>query len=187
MAMLALGLIIWTSVHLFPSVAPGNRERLVSRLGELTYQGLFSLLIICAILLMVFGWRSTVPHHLYTPLTALRHPAMLLAAVGFILITAASFPTRLKRVIRHPQLTGVLFWAVAHLLLNGDHRSVSLFSTLAVWCVVSMLTINHRDGAWEKPEIPDGWWREFVIVVAGLALSLALFRFHHYLSGIALM
>ncbi len=187
MAMLISGLSIWIVVHLFPSVAPATRQHLISRMGNGPYQAVFALLLIAGLLLIIFGWRNAVPDHVYTPLAALRHPAMLLVVIGFILMVAASFPTRIKRVLRHPQLTGVLIWATAHLLLNGDSRSVLVFGALALWTVVSMLMINRRDGAWVKPEISGGWGREILIVVIGLVISAVALRFHHYLSGVALI
>jgi uncharacterized membrane protein len=187
MAMLILGLIIWVAVHLFPSVAPARRQRLVVQLGNGPYQGIFSLLLIAGLLLIVFGWRNTAPVHLYSPLAELRHPAMLLVVIGFILMVASSFPTRIKQVIRHPQLTGVLLWAVAHLLLNGDSRSVLVFTTLSTWSALSMLTINRRDGAWTKPAAPAGWASEIAIVVIGLTGAAVVIHFHEYLSGVALL
>ena len=187
MAMLISGLTIWIVVHLFPSVAPASRQQLLTRMGNGPYQAVFSLLLIAGLLLIIFGWRNTVPDQVYTPLVALRHPAMLLVVIGFILMVAASFPTRIKRVLRHPQLTGVLLWAVAHLLLNGDSRSVLVFGALAVWTVVSMLMINRRDGAWVKPDVSGAWGREFLIVIIGLVISAVAVRFHHYLSGVAII
>ena len=185
MSMLIAGLVIWVSVHLFPSAAPAARQRLVTKLGANEYQGLFALCIIVGLLLIIFGWRSTSPLYIYSPLEQLRYPAMTIAVLGFILMVAANFPTRIKRVIRHPQLTGVLFWAVAHLLLNGDSRSVIVFATMGCWCVLSMFTINRRDGAWVKP-VAAGWGREIIMLVVGLILAVIAVRFHHYLSGVAL-
>lgn len=187
MAMLISGLLIWIAVHLFPTIAPASRLRMVTRLGNGPYQAIFSLLIIAGLLFIVFGWRNTVPGHVYSPLDGLRHPAMLLVVIGFILMVAASFPTRIKRILRHPQLTGVLLWAIAHLLLNGDSRSVLVFGTVAVWTLISMVMINRRDGAWVKPEIVGGWGREIFVVVIGLVITALAVRFHQYLSGIPLI
>jgi len=102
-------------------------------------------------------------------------------------MVAASFPTRIKRILRHPQLTGVLLWAIAHLLLNGDSRSVLVFGAVAVWTLISMVMINRRDVTWVKPEIAGGWHREIIIMVIGLVISALAVRFHQYLSGIPLI
>jgi hypothetical protein len=117
----------------------------------------------------------------------MRHVAMLIAVAGVILFIAANFPTRIKRIIRHPQLSGVFLWSVAHLLLNGDSRSVTVFGALAAWSLISMFTINRRDGVWVKPEPTKGWWLEAVIIIVGLVVSAIIVRFHQYLSGIALI
>jgi uncharacterized membrane protein len=186
MTYLVSGIFLWIVVHLFPSVAPAARERLVSRLGEHPYKGAFSLLILGALALMIYGWRHSVPVHVYLPAATLQPLGMLLTVVGFVLIVAASFPTRIKRVVRHPQLSGVLLWALAHLMLNGDSRSVTLFSALGAWCVVSMLTINRRDGPREQPAVP-GWGTEVAIVAIALVLVALVVYFHQYLSGVPLL
>ena len=130
---------------------------------------------------------AATPAPVYPPLTALRPLAMALIAVAFVLFVASSFPvTRFKRLLRHPQLSGVALWALAHLLVNGDSRSLVLFATLGGWALLSMLTINRRDGAWRKPPAPDGWGIDAGIVVAGLLLSALAASFHAWLSGVAL-
>ncbi len=186
MAYLALGLLIWIATHLFPSLLPRPRQWLVERLG-IAYQGLFSLVILAGLGLMIYGWRAAEPVLLYAPSPGFRLPAIGLIAVGFILMAAANFPrTRVKRVLRHPQLTGVLLWALAHLLLNGDSRSLVLFAGLALWSALSMFSISRRDGAWIRPEAGP-WWHEIAIVVAGLAVAALAAYFHAYLAGVALL
>ncbi|MDH3536240.1 MAG: NnrU family protein, partial [Gammaproteobacteria bacterium] len=183
MGMLAIGLLLWVAVHLFPSLLPGQRQELIRRVGDNAYNGIFSLCILAGLLLIIFGWRDAVPVPVYTPLAALRQPAMLLVVIAFFPFVAANFPsTRIKRVIRHPQLSGVLLWAIAHLLMNGDSRSLLLFSTLGAWSLVSMLTISRRDGIWIKPGKPDGWGQDIVIATLALALSAAAVYFHEYLA-----
>lgn len=187
MTVIAIGLLIWVCVHLFPSLFPAPRERLITRLGSNAYQGLFALCILAGLLLIIFGWRNAQPTQVYLPPAGLRHPAMLLVIIGFILMVAANFPaTRFKRIIRHPQLTGVAIWAFAHLLMNGDSRSLLVFAALGLWSLVSMFSINRRDGIWIKPGKSDGWGQDVIILVGGLALSALAFYFHEYLSGVAL-
>ena len=186
MIWLTTGLLIWISVHLFPSLLVRQRRQMMERLG-MAYQGLFSLAILTGLGLIIYGWRHAEPVFLYAPSPGFRLPAIGLIAIGFILMAAANFPaTRIKRILRHPQLTGALLWALAHLLLNGDSRSLLLFSGLALWCVVSIFSISRRDGPWRRPE-PGPWWHEIAIVVAGLAVTAIAAYFHAYLSGVALL
>ena len=187
MSMLITGLSIWVAVHLFPSVLPDARQSLLRRTGNAAYQALFALCILGGLLLIIYGWRNSIPQPVYTPVAALREPAMLLVVAGFILMAAANFPaTRFKRVIRHPQLGGVLLWAIAHLMLNGDSRSLLVFGVIGLWSLVSMFTISHRDGAWTRPDAPAGWTTEVIIIVVGTAVAALAAYFHEYLAGVRL-
>ena len=94
--------------------------------------------------------------------------------------------TNIKRFIRHPQLTGVVVWAIAHLLANGDSRSVVLFGGLGVWAVIAIFTINNRDGEWERPE-PVPAAKDITLVAIGAVLTAVVAYFHEYLSGVALL
>jgi uncharacterized membrane protein len=188
MFMLGMGLLIWVAVHLSASVFPATRQSLIARLGNMAYQSVFALCILAGLLLIIFGWRNALTTQIYAPSVALREPAMLLVVAGFILMAAANFPaTRIKRLIRHPQLSGVLLWAIAHLLMNGDSRSLLVFSVIGLWALVSMLTINHRDGAWVRPDPPAGWVPEVFIVGAGIVVAVLAVYFHEYLAGVPLV
>ena len=127
MTLLAAGVLLWTLVHLSPAVEPGIRRSLTGRLGENPYKGLFALSLLLSLALIVAGWRSTVPQHVYLPPVWGRHLAMLLMVVAVILFGAANYPTAIKRYLRHPMLTGMAVWSLAHLLANGDSRSLLLF------------------------------------------------------------
>jgi hypothetical protein len=59
---------------------------------------------------------------------------------------------RLRSLLRHPMLTGVIVWAVAHLLVNGDVASLVLFGAMAVWAVTEMAVINATSDGWNRPE-----------------------------------
>jgi uncharacterized membrane protein len=53
-------------------------------------------------------------------------------------------------MLRHPMLLGVLVWAFAHLLVNGDMASVVLFGGMGVWAVMQIMLINSQE-TWERP------------------------------------
>ena len=183
MIWLVLGVGLWTATHLVPTVGRPLRAALVGAMGENAYKGVFALTVVAAVILMVIGWRSTTPVAVYWPPLWAGHLAALLMVFSFILFGAAKQKTRIKQYIRHPQLTGVILWAVAHLIANGDSRSLVLFGGLGLWALLEIQLINARDGAWTKPDIPS-----MGVEVRGLAISLAILAvfvfLHPYFAGV---
>ena len=108
---------------------------------------------------------------------------MLLVVIAFILMGASNYPTRIKQYIRHPQLTGVIVWAFAHLMLNGDSRSVLLFGGMALWAVLEIVFINRREGEWTKTHVP-GWGREVRGLVISLVVVVVVVMLHPYIAGV---
>ena len=186
MKLLVAGLVLWFVVHTLPSAAPALRQNLIARMGENPYKGLFSLLSLGALALIVFGWRGTEPSFLYQLPPFTRHLGMLLVLIAFIVFGTTSYPSRIRQYVRHPQLTGVTIWAFAHLVMNGDNRSVVLFGVMLAWAILSIILINRRDGEWEKPPVP-GWARE----ARGLAISLVVFVvflfLHRWITGVPIV
>ena len=81
-------------------------------------------------------------------------------------------------------LTGMAVWAGAHLLANGENRSVMLFGGLGVWAIIAMLTISLRDGAWEKPAtVPFS--RDLMTIVASAAIFALVLYFHETVFGVS--
>ena len=188
MTLLYAGLALWVLAHLFPVLMVDARKSVINRMGEKPYTGLFAVIMLAALLMIIFGWRAATPEFVYAPPPGLRHPAMLLVVIAFIFFAAShSKNSRIKHIVRHPQLVSVLIWAVAHLMANGDSRSVALFGTMAVWSIISIIFINLRDGTKPALEQPNPWWREGLVVVIGVVLATIVVKFHQYLAGIALM
>ncbi|MGB0867321.1 MAG: NnrU family protein [Granulosicoccaceae bacterium] len=185
MLLITLGLLLWAGVHFIPSAAIPLKQKWSERLGPNGYQGSFALLIVLSIVLIVIGWRSTVPEVLYVLPPFTRHLAMLIMLIAFILMGASHAKTRIKQYVRHPQLTGVVVWAFGHLLANGDSRSLLLFGGLGIWALINMQTINKRDGEWVKPDIPP-----IGVELRGLAISLVVYVvvvfLHPWISGMPL-
>ena len=79
----------------------------------------------------------------------------------------------------------MLLWAIAHLLANGDSRSLTLFGGLGAWCIVMILLINRRDGAFVKPQAPS-WTVELVGIAIGLAVYALFIFLHPWIAGVPL-
>lgn len=183
MLILLLGLALWSAVHLFPVVAPDRRTALIARHGEGPYKAIFSLALVVAIALMVWGYRSAVVVDLFFPPSFLWHLNNLLMLVAFLLFGAGHSGSNIRRFIRHPQLTAVKVWAVSHLLVNGDLASWLLFGGLLLWAGASVGLLNKRDGAWVKP--PASPRRTDVIHAAvSLVLFLVVAFAHLHVFGV---
>lgn len=183
MTLLTIGVLLFAVVHLSKSLAPGFRANMQQRLGANAYKGVFSLLILGSIVLIVFGWRSTAPQYLYNAPVALQAPALFLLVVAFWLFVVSSRPSRIHQLLRHPQLTGVGLWAVAHLLLNGDNRSLVLFAGMAVWALLEMFAINRRDGAWIKPNVTSLSADVINLVITAIVVAVLVYV-HPWIAGV---
>jgi uncharacterized membrane protein len=106
--------------------------------------------------------------------------------VALVLFAASGVPTNLKRFIRHPQLTGVATWAIAHLLSNGDSRSLVLFGGVGLWALLEIVAIDRREGQWARPPaLPLS--AEIKPLVGGVVLYAVFLLAHPYLFGVSPM
>jgi uncharacterized membrane protein len=185
MTWLILGVLLFAGAHLV-STAPALRGQVVQLVGKPPYRGLFSLVVLAGIVLMVIGWRSSVPSYLYAAPGWGAAVAIPLVFVALVLFVSSRLPTNLKRVIRHPQLTGVVTWAGAHLLANGDSRSLVLFGGIGLWAVIEMVLLNRRDGAWQRPE-PLPLAADLKPLVGAAVAFAMLFWAHPYIAGVSLL
>lgn len=184
MTLLIAGVVLWSIVHLIPSVAPSLRANLVGKFGEGPWKGVFALDIVIALALIVFGWKSATPEFVYAPpMYGSPIPSIFIALAVLLLVTSIT-PNNLKRIIRHPQMTAVVFWGVGHLLTNGDSRSIVLFGGMTAWAVLEMLFINKRDGAWEKPTAV-AHFKDAISVAAAAAVFAGLIYFHATWFGVS--
>lgn len=184
MNMLITGVLIWSLVHLTKAATPGLRQNLVDKLGEKPYKGVIALLIIGSLFLIVRGWQSASVEALYTLPNWSGYLTLILMIVAIVLFAASQYQTAIRRVVRHPMLSGVIVWAIAHLLGSGSARDLVLFGGLGVWAILEIVLINRRDGAYEKPAAP-GLRGELVgLFFTGFFLLLLLFL-HPFFTGVS--
>lgn len=176
MTILVLGLVLWIAAHLFKRVLPEQRAAL-GNAGK----GIVAALIAAAVVLMVIGYRAAPVVDLWYPPRFLIGINNLLMVFAFYLYAASGAKTAITRVIRHPQLTAVKVWAVAHLLVNGDVASVVLFGGLLVWAVVSVIVLNRVTPVWVKPE-PRPAKKEVTAIVATLVVVVVVMLIHNWLG-----
>ena len=150
MTTLIAGLILFLGLHSIRIVAEDGRSRLVARLGENGYKGVYSLLSILGFVLIVYGYGEArmTPTMVWNPPLAMRHVAALLTLISFVFLAAAYIPrNRIKRAVGHPMIIAVKIWALAHLLANGTVLDILLFGSFLIWAVLDFRAARKRDRA----------------------------------------
>ncbi|MGA9423407.1 MAG: NnrU family protein [Rhodanobacteraceae bacterium] len=148
MPILILGLIVFLGAHSLRIFADGWRARMIARLGEGPWKGLYALVSIIGFVLIVvgFGLARQHPVLLYAPPAWLRHLNALFTLIAFVLVVAAYVPrNHLKSKIGHPMLAGVKVWAFGHLLAIGFLHDVILFGAFLAWAIVDFAVSRRRD------------------------------------------
>ena len=209
--------------------ATGLRTHIVKAIGEAPYRGLFSLLSFALLAFLVFGFHDMrsnpfdpLNDAMWAPPPWTRWPAYALIAFGFSIgvaglltknPTAAFFESALNdaepargvlRITRHPFLWGVAFWALGHLLMNGERFAVMLFGALGAMALYGSRSIDRKrallnPGGWARfatasSSVPftaivqgrntlklgETWWR----LLAGLAVFFVVGFAHLWLIGV---
>ncbi len=176
MILLLLGLALWAGVHFWKRAAPAHRAGFGDK-GK----GLVAAGSVGAIVLMVIGYKMADGAVYWGRSSALVGINNLLMVFAFYLFAASGKGTRVTRAIRHPQLTAVVVWAVAHLLVNGDVPSFVLFGGMALWAVAEMVVLNRVQGArgaYHAPPVKS----EIIAAVATVVVVIVVMMIHYMLG-----
>lgn len=177
MTLLILGLALWWAAHLFKRVAPEARARM-GNAGK----GVAAVAILASVVMMYFGYGAARPE---AAVWWGRNPALvginnLLMVFAVYLYAVSGTRAALARRIRHPQLTAVKVWALAHLLVNGDLPSVVLFGGLLAWAVVSVIVINRAQRDWVPPVAKPG--AEVKAILGTVIVTVVIMLIHNWLG-----
>jgi uncharacterized membrane protein len=120
MYILLLGLSIFFGIHLVPGLV-GFRRRIITKLGEGTYQELYSVIALTGLILIVYGKSKAEFQPIWELPVWSAYVVAVLMLPAFIFLAAANLKSNIKRFTRHPMLWGIALWSGAHLLANGDN------------------------------------------------------------------
>ena len=144
MTILIFGILLWVLPHSFKRMAPVARASM-GRQGRSMVAGLVAL----SVLLMVIGYRMAPVEPIYTPMPGMGHLNNTLMLISVFMFGVGGTKGLLYPKLRHPMLIGMVIWAVAHLLVNGDLASILLFGALGLWALNEMRLINRTP--WARP------------------------------------
>lgn len=189
MLWLIAGLLVFLGVHSVSIVARGWRDRMVQRLGEWPWKGLYTVASGAgfALLVMGYGLARQDPVLLYAPPAWTRHLMMLLMLPVFPMLLSAHLPGRIKATLKHPMLAATKLWAVAHLIANGGLHDVLLFGGFLLWAVADRIAVKKRAGGDAPPAVGPAR-NDVIAVVAGLTLYVLFVGWAHgALIGVPLL
>lgn len=187
MPLFIAGLVLFFAVHSVSIVAEPWRDRMVSRLGEMRWQGLYSLVAIVGFALIVLGYdgaRHASPV-LYRPPLWTHYVTLVLMVPVFPLLLAAYLPGRIRAAARHPMLLAVVFWAAGHLVATGTVIDAVLFAVFLLWAIADRVSLALRAPR-EIRHLPAGRWNDAVVVIVGLAMYAAFLGWaHNFFIGVS--
>jgi len=137
MNLLILGIIIFFSIHLVPIFPLKNI--LINRLGENKYKGLFSLIALVGLLIIIYGFSRAHFYPIWEPLPYSKEIALALMPISIVLLVAANIQSNIKKFTKHPMLIGIIIWSFAHLIANGDLRSIILFVSFGIYSLINII------------------------------------------------
>ena len=207
-------------LHLGISSTP-LRGMLRDAAGENGYLGIYSLLAFASLGAMIYFYAGLDHSDTVWLANAMSYKiAKLILFVSIVLIVVGTMtrnPTAIKmegaikadlpgavKITRHPLQWGILLFAMAHMIANGDKASIILFGTLALVSAVGMVAMDRR----KKANADERWQRFFetnllipfsailagkntlkvaeinwLAVGFGVALYAVLYWFHRFVSG----
>jgi len=182
MEQLLLACAVFLATHVVPSTP--LRGVLIKTTGQGVYTGLYSLIAFATI-----GWMSWA--YVRAPVELLwQGPRWLPAVVmpiSFILLACGLFarnptivgadkllqsadPARgMIRVTRHPIMWSILLWALAHVAVRGDLKSLIFFGSFALLAGVGTLLMDRR-----KQQTLGGDWARFAAVTSNIPFAAIL-------------
>lgn len=175
MILLTLGVILWAAAHYFKRLAPDARAQMGNK-GK----AVIAVALVASLLMMIFGYRAAEFIPVWTPPSWTVHLNNVLMLIAVFVYGMSATTGRLRGKMRHPQLTAVKIWAVAHLLVNGDVASIILFGGMLAWAVGSVILIN-RAGPWVRPA-PGAAKKDILLVVITLVLFGVMTAIHAWLG-----
>ena len=172
MTELALAALVFITLHVLPAMSA--REKLIHRIGERAYMGLFSLASILAFVWMITAYSSApASEPLWVTGPVLRWATAAAMLLPFILLVSGTTTRNPSSILgkealktphqwndifavtRHPVMWAIAIWAALHLLNRPDLTSALLFGPLGLLAIVGSMRQEIR----KREEFGDAWDR----------------------------
>ena len=89
---------------------------------------------------------------------------------AFVLLVATYLPGNIRAKLKHPMLVAVKLWAFAHLLANGDLKSILLFGSFLAWAVIARIGLKRQERREGRAPQTASWRNDVLALVIGTVL-----------------
>lgn len=167
MANLVIAVAALLATH-FGLSSSSLRGMLVERIGLGMFRALYSTIAVACFVWIAIAYRSAPYEPLlwYSPLLGWA-PVVLMPLALLLVVAGATQPNPTSvgqgeeklvaeprgalRITRHPVMWGIATWALAHVLANGELKSLILFGGLAALALVGTVVLDAKNTA-KAPE-----------------------------------
>ncbi len=179
MTLLVLLLAVFAAVHVIPAV-PVAKAAVQAVLGK-AYGAVYGMASLVLLVLCVWAFRQAEPGHFYDPPSWGRHANFLFTLVAFLFIGIFLARGSWRNAVRYPMAIAVAFWALGHLLANGEARSVTFIAGLALAALLHAVLASALP---ERSASDERGGHNLLSVLFGLALYGLMAQLHGALIGI---
>jgi uncharacterized membrane protein len=179
MFLLVVLLILFTAVHLIPAI-PRAKTAAKGGLGK-AYGAVYGMASLVLLAACIWAMRKAGGDNVYDPPSWGRHANFLFTLIGFIFVGIFLGRGSWRNSLRYPMAIAVVFWAIGHLLANGEGRVIVFVSGFAIAAVL------HAFLASRLTERGPGVVRQghnFLSVLFGVALYALMAQLHGVIVGV---
>lgn len=189
MLLLIIGLIVFLGIHAVTLFNPALRQQIIAQRGRIAWRAIFSVISLAGLVLIIYGYGQARmnPTNLWFPPAGLRHLALILTLIAFVLMAATYVPNnRIKAKMGHPMYLGIKTWALAHLLANGTLADVLLFGSFLAWAIAGFAVQRRRDRTAGVIRPAGTLSGDIMTIVAGVVVWAVIVMFlHTWLIGVS--
>jgi len=181
------GLLVFFGTHFYTAFRRRDEDGVAGMLGRGPYMAIYSVISVIGFVALIWGYAYLKPWMtLSLPPDWMRHIAMALMLPAMVLIVAAYAPPTgfIKKAVKHPMLTAVKLWALAHLLVNWDVGSLILFGSFLLFGVVDRIAVKKRGDGGAANAQPNVLGDLIALAVGAALYALLVYELHYRLFGV---
>jgi uncharacterized membrane protein len=181
--------MLFLGTHSF-TLFRGSRAAAIGLVGARCYRLCYTNTSLAGLTLIIWGfhrYRHGGWVEIWFPPLWLHHLTFLLMWLAFVSLACMNpAPSRIRGWLRHPMLAGIKFWALAHLLTNGDLGGMLLFGAFLAWAVTDRIAVKKR-GDFGAPRIDHFTGADIQALAFGSIAYVLMIVLHPCLIGVPIL